>query len=172
LAYVPPEFAAVGSAVKVDIRGQGVGAVVVPTPFYKRPKKGIEDLPAKQAKLTAVQVLRSYTRDSLPGFGDRPITEVNQVATSGDRPIHVACIRGNLDDVIALVEGGADVNAAGEDGYTPLHWAAQKSLYEIAKVLVSHGADPTAKNEFGKTPMDLARDRTIEVLKSANKLRS
>jgi aminomethyltransferase len=39
LAYLPPEFAVVGSAVKVEIRGQGVGAQVVPTPFYKRPKK-------------------------------------------------------------------------------------------------------------------------------------
>ena len=39
LAYVPNEFGAVGTAVKVAIRGQGVGAVVVPTPFYKRPKK-------------------------------------------------------------------------------------------------------------------------------------
>ena len=39
LAYVPVEFATVGTAVKVEIRGQGVGAVVVPTPFYKRPRK-------------------------------------------------------------------------------------------------------------------------------------
>jgi len=39
LSYVPLELAAVGSVVKVEIRGQGVGAVVVPTPFYKRPKK-------------------------------------------------------------------------------------------------------------------------------------
>ena len=39
LAYVPPEFAVVGSAIKVEIRGQGTGAQVVPTPFYKRPKK-------------------------------------------------------------------------------------------------------------------------------------
>jgi aminomethyltransferase len=39
LAYVPPEFAAVGSTVKVECRGQGVKAQVVPTPFYKRPKK-------------------------------------------------------------------------------------------------------------------------------------
>ena len=39
LAYVPPEFAAVGTALKVEIRGQGVRAQVVPTPFYKRPKK-------------------------------------------------------------------------------------------------------------------------------------
>jgi aminomethyltransferase len=39
LAYVPPEFAAIGTAVQVEIRGQGVGAQVVPTPFYKRAKK-------------------------------------------------------------------------------------------------------------------------------------
>ncbi len=39
LAYVPPEFAAVGTALKVEVRGQGVGAQVVPTPFYRRPKK-------------------------------------------------------------------------------------------------------------------------------------
>ena len=39
LAYVPPEQAALGSTLKVEIRGQGVRAQVVPTPFYKRPKK-------------------------------------------------------------------------------------------------------------------------------------
>jgi aminomethyltransferase len=39
LAYMPPGFAAVGTTVKVEIRGQGVAAQVVPTPFYKRPKK-------------------------------------------------------------------------------------------------------------------------------------
>jgi aminomethyltransferase len=39
LAYVPVEWAAIGTDLKVEIRGQGVEAVVVPTPFYKRPKK-------------------------------------------------------------------------------------------------------------------------------------
>ena len=39
LAYVPLQFAEVGTSLKVEIRGQGVGARVVPTPFYKRPKK-------------------------------------------------------------------------------------------------------------------------------------
>src|SRR5258706_3984137 len=39
LAYVPPEHSSIGSNVKVEIRGQGVGAQVVSTPFYKRPKK-------------------------------------------------------------------------------------------------------------------------------------
>jgi len=39
LAYVPPEFSEVGRELLVEIRGQGVKAKVVPTPFYKRPKK-------------------------------------------------------------------------------------------------------------------------------------
>jgi aminomethyltransferase len=39
LAYVPPEYAAPGSTVQVEIRGQGVKAQVVATPFYKKPKK-------------------------------------------------------------------------------------------------------------------------------------
>ena len=41
MAYVPPAHAAIGSKVKVEIRGQGVRAEVVPTPFYKRPKKQV-----------------------------------------------------------------------------------------------------------------------------------
>jgi aminomethyltransferase len=39
LAYVPPEFATVGSSINIEIRGQAVKADVVPTPFYKKPKK-------------------------------------------------------------------------------------------------------------------------------------
>lgn len=39
LAYVPPAFAEIGSTLNVEIRGQAVAAQVVPTPFYKRPKK-------------------------------------------------------------------------------------------------------------------------------------
>ena len=39
LAYVPPDRSAVGTELQVEIRGQGVKAKVVPTPFYKKPKK-------------------------------------------------------------------------------------------------------------------------------------
>ncbi|KAA0253081.1 glycine cleavage system aminomethyltransferase GcvT [Acidobacteria bacterium ACD] len=37
LAYVPAEKTAVGTPLVIDVRGKGVPAVVVPTPFYKRP---------------------------------------------------------------------------------------------------------------------------------------
>jgi aminomethyltransferase len=39
LAYVPPDFAVAGTELRVEIRGQGVKAQVVPTPFYKKPQK-------------------------------------------------------------------------------------------------------------------------------------
>ena len=39
LAYVPHRFANLGTIIKVEIRSQAVNAQVVPTPFYKRPKK-------------------------------------------------------------------------------------------------------------------------------------
>ena len=39
LAYVPPEFSALGTELQVEIRNQGVKAKVVPTPFYRKPKK-------------------------------------------------------------------------------------------------------------------------------------
>ncbi len=38
LGYVPAALAAIGSAFAVEIRGQAVPAVVVKTPFYKRPR--------------------------------------------------------------------------------------------------------------------------------------
>lgn len=39
LAHLPLEFTAPGTEIAVEIRSQPVKAVVVPTPFYKRPKK-------------------------------------------------------------------------------------------------------------------------------------
>jgi aminomethyltransferase len=37
LAYVPLAASVVGTRLLVDVRGKDVPAIVVPTPFYKRP---------------------------------------------------------------------------------------------------------------------------------------
>ena len=39
MAYVPPSLKAPGTELEIDIRGRKAKAVVVPLPFYKRPKK-------------------------------------------------------------------------------------------------------------------------------------
>ena len=38
LAFVPIEFANIGQAIKIDVRGKHLAAEIVPTPFYKREK--------------------------------------------------------------------------------------------------------------------------------------
>ena len=45
LAYVPVEFGALGTEVRVEIRGQGVKARTVATPFYKKPKSSTSGSP-------------------------------------------------------------------------------------------------------------------------------
>ena len=47
LAYVPPTMSAIGTPVYVEIRGQKCKAHVVPTPFYKRPRKAAAPQSAK-----------------------------------------------------------------------------------------------------------------------------
>jgi aminomethyltransferase len=39
LAYVPVEMSEIGRELQVEIRGQGIRAKIVPTPFYKKPRK-------------------------------------------------------------------------------------------------------------------------------------
>jgi aminomethyltransferase len=41
MAYVPPTLKAPGTELEIDIRGRKAKAVVVPMPFYKRPKKSV-----------------------------------------------------------------------------------------------------------------------------------
>ncbi|MES1211425.1 MAG: glycine cleavage T C-terminal barrel domain-containing protein, partial [Acidobacteriota bacterium] len=38
LAYVPPDLAATGTPLTLDVRGRQLAARVVETPFYRRPK--------------------------------------------------------------------------------------------------------------------------------------
>jgi hypothetical protein len=65
-------------------------------------------------RLNAADVLRRYKDEELPEFCEIPLHDVNQAGNFGDRPIHVASIRGSLDEIAALVHGGADVDATGE----------------------------------------------------------
>ena len=41
LAYVPRSYAEVGTQLAVEIRSNAVKAVVVPIPFYRKPKKSV-----------------------------------------------------------------------------------------------------------------------------------
>jgi ankyrin repeat protein len=111
--------------------------------------------------MTAAEVLRRYDEGSVFGFGIR-ITDVNQKDVSGDTPLHVAAVRGILDEVEALLKAGANVNEPGDVGYTPLHEAVEQGHIEVVKRLLQAGASMEARNEFGDTARDIANRRGPE----------
>ena len=116
----------------------------------------------KQEPLGAMEVLRRYKEEDLPEFVGISLEGVNQAGNSGDRPLHVAAIRGNMEEVVALVAGGADVNAHGDLGNTPLHEAAAQGHLDAVRFLLANGASPEKKNEFGESIIDVARSQGHE----------
>lgn len=71
----------------------------------------------------------------------------------------MASYHGNMEEIKALVEGGAMVTVVGEKGVTPLHEAASQGHTEAVKFLLQNGALLDVKDEFGRTPLDIAQVR-------------
>jgi uncharacterized protein len=119
---------------------------------------------AQPERLAAADVLRRYKDDQLPAFCGIDLTDVNQVGLFGERPLGVAAVGGNLAEIQALVEGGAEINAPGELGNTALHEAVSQGHVAAVKLLLGYGADTGLRNEFGDTPLDLAKAKGREDL--------
>ena len=121
-------------------------------------------------RFTAADILRRYKDEDLPAFCGIPLEDVNQVGKLGERPLDVASGRGNMEEIAALVEAGAEINAPGELGNTPLHEAVGQGHIKAVQFLLDHGADRNAKNEFGNTPLDTAklaeRDDIVRLLQN------
>jgi ankyrin repeat protein len=131
-----------------------------------------EEMKNGNNELTAADVLRRYKEEDQPEFSGLPLDGVNQVGNFGNYPIHVAATRGAVDELKALIDGGADVNAVGEKRMTPLHEAVGQEHLDAAHLLLASGARLTDKNEWGETALDIARrhkrDDLIELLEGAS----
>lgn len=91
---------------------------------------------------------------------------INSRDASGDSLLHIASIRGIIEEVLVLIEHGANVNEIGEMSYTPLHYAVNYKHMDVIQLLLKNGADVTIKNDFGKSACDT---QNIEVKKLLEK---
>ena len=68
-------------------------------------------------------------------------------------PLHMASIRGYVDDARVLIEHGADPTADNEDGLTSLHEASKWGRRNVVRLLLEHGAKVTAQDKDKSTPL-------------------
>jgi|ERR1700740_3810682 len=100
--------------------------------------------------LKAADVLRRYKDEELPEFVEIPLEDVNQVGNFGDRPLHVASVRGNMDEIVALVAAGADVNAPGDLASTPLHQAVSQEHLPATNFSLTTGHPRMSKTSLDR----------------------
>lgn len=93
---------------------------------------------------------------SLPTFYGCGPLGVSTAGPSGDTPLIIALVRGDLQATEDLLAAGADPSAVGEDDFTPLHWAA-KNGPAFVRALLARGAVCRVRNLFGELPEDIAR---------------
>ncbi len=78
----------------------------------------------------------------------------SSVAFAG--PLHEATRDGDLAQVRALIDAGADLDAQGDNGETPLNTAILEGHVLVASLLIDRGADIQARNKGGFTPLHAA----------------
>lgn len=83
-----------------------------------------------------------------------PQTKVDHANGSGETPLMMAALRGNLDAARRLIERGAQVN---REGWTPLHYAASGSdSTAVVALLLDGGAEVDPRAPDGNTPLMMA----------------
>nr|XP_022911755.1 ankyrin repeat domain-containing protein 11 [Onthophagus taurus]XP_022911764.1 ankyrin repeat domain-containing protein 11 [Onthophagus taurus] len=84
----------------------------------------------------------------------------------GETPLHLAAIKGDVEQVSKLLAHRADPNIADYAGWTPLHEACNHGWYEVAYKLVQAGANVNAKGLDNETPLhDAAVNGHLKLVK-------
>lgn len=101
------------------------------------------------------ELLAEY--QALPEYTGLVLRDVNQRSLFNNYPMHIAALRGSIEEMSVLLDHGADINAVGEHGYLPIHDAVEQDKVEAIFWLVKNGAYANAKNDDGVTPKELAK---------------
>lgn len=92
-------------------------------------------------------------------FSSHPrIASVHDVGTMDETLLNLAVINQAREDVLLLIQHGADVNKQDEMGFTPIQNACFNGNVAILEILLANGANPNIKNELGNQAEDFVTD--------------
>jgi ankyrin repeat protein len=97
--------------------------------------------------------LRGESLNAAEALMTHPKLDVDAVNASGETPLMMAAMRGQLAWVQRLLERGAQVR---RDGWTPLHYAAAGPSVPTVALLLDRGAAIDARSPNGTTPLMMA----------------
>ncbi|XRB03484.1 hypothetical protein NFJ02_17g28390 [Pycnococcus provasolii] len=119
--------------------------------------------PAKPAKpaVSGPTLLRLASRGESVGSAVNDGAPVEHVREDGFSALHLACARGDLENVKALLAAKAPIDATNNSGWTPLHWAAKNGHAEVVDVLMAAGAEIGAVTDDGRTAVQLTLDGDV-----------
>ncbi len=153
-AAAPPVAAAQGGIGTADTPRQGrPGGAPPPS------TDGLTPSQIQEAILAGREVLASAPTRPLAEEADTADGQVAGYASSvgsmgGLTALHHAVRQGNMDAVVALLDGGADVNGVSAgDSTTPLLLATINGQFDVALRLIVRGANPNLASTAGATPL-------------------
>ncbi|XP_026067891.1 ankyrin repeat and KH domain-containing protein 1 isoform X2 [Carassius auratus] len=99
-----------------------------------------------------------------PGFSGQGTTEqksgkvlslqsIHKRNHFGETKLHLAVMKGDIQDVKDLITEGASVNIPDYAGWTPLHEAVQRNKYDMTESLLEAGAEVDCRGVDGITPL-------------------
>ena len=101
-----------------------------------------EKKPQGQKRVRSATVAVDISKEAPAGTSKKP-TNIEKKNAKGETMVHVACSKGQVDKVRALLAEGANPNTRDHAGWTPLHDAVDGGRAEIAELLLRAGANPS-----------------------------
>ncbi|KAJ8025175.1 BRCA1-associated RING domain protein 1 [Holothuria leucospilota] len=91
---------------------------------------------------TSKEVVNSHkaAEEAVTVVKPAPIRSIMKRNIRGETPLHVACIKGDLEKVTELLQKGSDPNTKDHAGWTPLHEACNHGFVPIVATLLDNGA--------------------------------
>jgi ankyrin repeat protein len=103
--------------------------------------------------------LRDHSEHIAQALWSSPALDVNALNGSGESPLMMAALRGDLQWAQRLLERGAKVH---KDGWSPLHYAATGPEPKIVAMLLDRGAPVDALSPNRSTPLMMAANYGAE----------
>lgn len=141
------------------------------------PTGEIKAQPSKPAAPLAAPVAKALPTQAKPAAPSvtSVVPDIDKPSADGDTQLTAAVQKffddrsASMQEVMDLLNRGANPNAKDSNGWAPLMWAAAlRDSQDLIKLLLSKGADPKLTNNSGKTARDIAvqfrREQNLEVL--------